>query len=290
MGGMSSSFGGLGDAIQGVAEVAAPVADIAAVATGNPELAPDLWSTLAPAAISAGTSLASSALGYSGTQDQINAAQANQASANAFSASQYASRYQTTVKDLMAAGLNPMLAYSQGAGNSPTAQAAPTFNKWSQASGHISEAATKAIGAANVAMDTQQKNANVTNTIAATTLTEQQAKLVDAQAQKTRLEAISELIRQPGIPESIKLTIAQTFLAEQQKRTSSATEGAIRQDINIKGPEEWSAKEYGKGKQGFKDIIEGVTSAAGAANAIKGRPAPIINKNNTIQHYYPQGQ
>jgi hypothetical protein len=43
-------------------------------------------------------------------------------SSNAWSASQYANRYQTTVKDLEAAGLNPMLAYSQGAGTAPTAQ------------------------------------------------------------------------------------------------------------------------------------------------------------------------
>jgi hypothetical protein len=37
-----------------------------------------------------------------------------------FSASQFATRYQTTVKDMMAAGLNPMLAYSQGGGSPPT--------------------------------------------------------------------------------------------------------------------------------------------------------------------------
>lgn len=45
---------------------------------------------------------------------------ANQA--NQFSAQQYATRYQTTVKDLQAAGLSPMLAYSQGAGSSPSGQ------------------------------------------------------------------------------------------------------------------------------------------------------------------------
>ena len=43
-----------------------------------------------------------------------------QDSANEFSASQYASRYQTTVKDMQAAGLNPMLAYTQGVGNAPS--------------------------------------------------------------------------------------------------------------------------------------------------------------------------
>jgi DNA repair exonuclease SbcCD ATPase subunit len=52
-------------------------------------------------------------------------AQAN----NQWSAQQYATRYQTTVKDLEAAGLNPMLAYSQGAGTAPTAsQVAPMQN------------------------------------------------------------------------------------------------------------------------------------------------------------------
>ena len=45
---------------------------------------------------------------------------ANQA--NQFSAQQYATRYQTTVKDMQAAGLSPMLAYSQGAGSAPSGQ------------------------------------------------------------------------------------------------------------------------------------------------------------------------
>lgn len=35
----------------------------------------------------------------------------------AFNAQQFATRYQTTVKDMQAAGLNPMLAYSQGGGS-----------------------------------------------------------------------------------------------------------------------------------------------------------------------------
>jgi len=49
--------------------------------------------------------------------ERRNDAQAEQAAiANAFSAQQFATRYQTTVKDMAAAGLNPMLAYSQGGG------------------------------------------------------------------------------------------------------------------------------------------------------------------------------
>lgn len=53
------------------------------------------------------------------------AAQQRQDQANAFNAQQYATRYQTTVKDLEAAGLNPMLAYGQGAGAPIAANAAP---------------------------------------------------------------------------------------------------------------------------------------------------------------------
>lgn len=53
-----------------------------------------------------------------------NAAMARQNAAQDFSAQQFASRYQTTVKDMQAAGLNPMLAYTQGGGSSPTSSAA----------------------------------------------------------------------------------------------------------------------------------------------------------------------
>lgn len=57
--------------------------------------------------------------------ERRNSAQAQQAeAANAFSAQQFASRYQTTVKDMEAAGLNPMLAYSQGGGSPPSGQQA----------------------------------------------------------------------------------------------------------------------------------------------------------------------
>lgn len=64
---------------------------------------------------------AGAALGASigGGIDRNSAAQESAEQAQAFSASQYASRYQTQVKDLEAAGLNPMLAYMQSPGASP---------------------------------------------------------------------------------------------------------------------------------------------------------------------------
>ena len=52
------------------------------------------------------------------------AASARQDTAQEFSAEQYATRYQTSVKDMQAAGLNPMLAYGGLSGSSPTSSAA----------------------------------------------------------------------------------------------------------------------------------------------------------------------
>lgn len=66
----------------------------------------------------------SAAASFLGGERRNEAQAAQAASANAFSANQFATRYQTTVKDMEAAGLNPMLAYSQGGGSPPSGQQA----------------------------------------------------------------------------------------------------------------------------------------------------------------------
>jgi hypothetical protein len=65
---------------------------------------------------------------------QRNTSQLDQArAANEYSAQQFATRYQTTVKDMEAAGLNPMLAYSQGASGQPSGQQAVMTDYFSPA-------------------------------------------------------------------------------------------------------------------------------------------------------------
>lgn len=80
--------------------------------------------------------------------------------ANDFSAAQYATRWQTTTADMKAAGLNPMLAYTQGVGNSPSGQQAdvsdfitPAVNAYNQYGvNNINSAQT-----ANINADTENK-------------------------------------------------------------------------------------------------------------------------------------
>lgn len=69
--------------------------------------------------------LVSGGLGLLGSSMTNDANARASAEANALSQRQFETRYQTTVKDMQAAGLNPMLAYSQGGGSPPTAQAPP---------------------------------------------------------------------------------------------------------------------------------------------------------------------
>lgn len=101
--------------------------------------------------LSVGGDLVTGWLNNQYAEDRQNAAQD-------FSAKQYATRYQTTVKDMQAAGLNPMLAYAQGVGNSPggvvgSSNATPSlgssFNQSSIASAQV----------ANIQADTENKAA-----------------------------------------------------------------------------------------------------------------------------------
>jgi len=86
--------------------------------------------------------------------------------AQSFSAQQFATRYQTTVKDMEAAGLNPALAYQQGGGSPPSSTAA-------SASGGD-------VGA--IHLQSKMNTAQVANINADTENKAAQAKLIEAQA------------------------------------------------------------------------------------------------------------
>lgn len=208
------------------------------------------------------TGIAGSLIG--GAADIYGQRSANQANldmmnqANAFSAQQFATRYQTTVKDLEAAGLNPMLAYGQGGGSPPSAVGIATQTNPYQRAGNYAQ---QALGAANTAMQTQLLDAQVTESASRTGVNEAQAKNLAADTILKTLEA-------PNVSQRTKNLLQQELLDRARTTSTNALELATRQLIDIGKPElEKSKTGWGKFVSPYiKDFTGG---ASGAANILQ---------------------
>lgn len=141
-----------------------------------------------------------------------------QEDSQSFSAQQYATRYQTTVKDLQAAGLNPMLAYGQGPGSAPSSSPASPGSNFTQAAGQHLQSQMNSAQIANINADTANKAA--------------QARLIDAQAAQATASAQQAQAQVGNINASTENLIAQLkniplegqrlqFLAENLRAHSS---------------------------------------------------------------------
>jgi len=146
-----------------------------------------------------------------GTNQTNQAAWDRAQSAQNFSAEQYATRYQTTVKDLQASGLNPMLAYSQGPGTSPTGVQAPVQNAlgsavegYQKGKAVSAQAALQAEQAKQAESQTTLNSANAAKSVAEAKVAEEQAKLLAVQQpkaeqeEKTSKELAKAYIQQAG--------------------------------------------------------------------------------------------
>jgi len=165
--------------------------------------------------IGAGIGAASS---FIGGQQQNQANKEMASDQMAFQERMRGTQYQTTVADLKAAGLNPMLAYSQGGAGTPQGSTAQMGNPLGEAGNSAKEAALAVAQYANM------RNQNV--------LLEEQAEKTNAdrflsldQAAYTRANTMRELAQMPGYGKFGQMRDAQI----QQLTTSSAQQAAQEQ-------------------------------------------------------------
>lgn len=159
-------------------------------------------------------------LDYMGTQS-TNRANADIAAANnEWSAAQYASRYQTMTKDLQAAGLNPMLAYSQSPGSAPSAQAVTFQNPMHSA-----------VEAYHKSSERDVMGAQIENLKADVHLKAAQADAAEAQARQSNAQATATTLGTLNQSSSNALTKAQTASTYSQIEVNKATLPKIAQEI-----------------------------------------------------------
>jgi hypothetical protein len=174
----------------------------------------------------------------SGVASLIGGNQQNQAAndrmnaANEFSAQQFATRYQTTVKDLEAAGLNPMLAY----GATPTAPSAATPAPVQNALGNAVESfnRTRATSAQAALQNEQLKQVDSQtqlNTAQAAKAVEE-AKVAQEQAENLRVDRQKRTAEIPQVVASTKAYEGQATASAAQAAQSYKTIESLNAQIS----------------------------------------------------------
>lgn len=217
---------------------------------------------------------------YFGTQ-QTNSANAAQAQAQMnFQADQSGTAYQRAVKDMQAAGLNPMLAYSQGGASTPAGAMATMQNSLGSAvqGSHI----------ASQAVNNYNQNALLK---AQTNVADEQANLAHSSMLKTNIDAANEAAKLPGHQKygnQIDSIITNNLAAAKNSSATAARTSAMQPEAIAIGKtykENPNLKTWEKGAEIGKDIAQGANSAVGA---LTGRKAITNAKNYRGQPQRPE--
>jgi hypothetical protein len=169
--------------------------------------------------IGAGIGAASSLFGGK-SQNKANEAMVQQQMA--FQERMRATQYQTAVADLKAAGLNPMLAYTQGGAGTPVGATAQMGNPLGEAGNSAREAAMAYANFKQIQTQNELTYAQAAQSMAATGLQDQQAKTEIEKQALIREEAARERAKHSGYSKFGRLTDSQISNYDASARNARA--------------------------------------------------------------------